>query len=179
MTINWTISAGEMLAFLGALLSPLIAVQVTKWLDRRKIRHEEQMKLFLQLMANRGADLSAQFVGSLNSIDVIFGDKAQKEKDIRAKWKELLNHLSSPQTPTNREQWIATRVERQTELLHQIALYLGFDYDKTHIQTVAYSPQLWGDVETQVATIRKTIAAHMNANGKGIPVEIVTTDAPK
>lgn len=103
--MNWlaSIDGKDWLVVIATLLSPLIAVQVTKWLDRRTQSREEQVRIFKTLMATRAANLDPRHVESLNVIDVVFhaGDKQQIE--IRRLWKQYLDHLNDRAYP--RDSW--------------------------------------------------------------------------
>lgn len=49
------------------------------------------------------------------------------------------------------------RVELLVELLHAMATFLGFDFDKTHIKNQAYYPEGYGDVENDHTVNRKAL----------------------
>ena len=71
--MSWlaSIDMKDWLVVIATLLSPLIAVQVTKWLDRRNQVRDEQIRIFKTLMATRASTLDPRHVESLNVIDVV------------------------------------------------------------------------------------------------------------
>jgi hypothetical protein len=155
--MNWlnSIEAKDWLVVIATLLSPLIAVQVSKWIERSHQSRDEQVRIFKTLMATRAANLDPRHVESLNVIDVVFHSKSRKETEIRRLWKQYLDHLNDRAYP--RDGWGAKRVELLVELLHAMATFLGFDFDKTHIKNQAYYPEGYGDIEDDHATNRKAL----------------------
>lgn len=93
--MNWvsSIEAKDWLVVVATLLSPLIAVQVTKWIDRARQSRDEQVQIFKTLMATRAANLDPRHVESLNVIDVVFHGSSRNETEIRRQWKQYLDHL--------------------------------------------------------------------------------------
>ncbi|MCH8041014.1 MAG: hypothetical protein IH977_11825 [Nitrospinae bacterium] len=69
---NWLIIA-------AILLGPLIAVQVTRYLDNKKEVRERKLSVFKTLMATRAYVVSWDHVVALNRIDLEF-DKTKKKK---------------------------------------------------------------------------------------------------
>ena len=60
---------------IAVLLSPIIAVQVTKFFDNRKSIYDKKFELFKILMGQRGLfPRSDEFLIALNLIDVVFHD---------------------------------------------------------------------------------------------------------
>jgi hypothetical protein len=145
----------DWLVILATLLSPLIAVQVTKWLDRRHQAREEQIRIFKTLMATRAAPLDPRHVESLNVIDVVFNANEKKQVEIRRLWKQYLDHLRDRNYPA--EVWGKRRVELLVELLHVMAVHLGFDFDKTHIKNETYFPDGYGALEDENAKMRRSV----------------------
>ena len=146
----------DWLTVLATLLSPLIALQVSGLISRRRQAREEQLRIFKTLMSTRAANLDPRHVESLNLIDVVFHSTSRKEVEIRRLWKQYLDHLSDKSYP--KDSWGSRRVELLVELLHAMATFLGFDFDKTHIKTQCYYPDGYGDLENDQGTIRRSLA---------------------
>lgn len=155
--MSWlaSVDGKDWLVVVATLLSPLIAVQVTKWLERRNQSREEQVRIFKTLMATRAANLDPRHVESLNVIDVVFHSGEKQQVEIRRLWKQYLDHLNDRVYP--RDAWGVKRVELLVELLHAMAKYLGFDFDKTHIKNQAYFPEGYGDLENDQTANRKAL----------------------
>lgn len=155
--MSWinSIDTRDWLVVVVTLLSPLIAVQVTKLIERGRQTRDEQVRIFKTLMATRAANLDRRHVESLNVIDVVFHSASKKETEIRRLWKQYLDHLNDRSYP--RDSWGARRVELLVELLHAMATFLDFDFDKTHIKNQAYYPEGYGDMEDDHAANRKAL----------------------
>jgi hypothetical protein len=154
----------DWLVIFSTLLSPVIAVQVSEFLNRRRQARDEQLRIFRVLMATRASTLDAQHVQSLNSIDVIFNGKSAKQEAVRRQWKQYLDHLNDKNYP--KEHWDTKRQELLVELLDTMGNHLGFDFDKTHIKNQSYYPQGYGNLESEQTELRKAV------------IEIVTGKRP-
>jgi len=150
------VELNDWLIVLATLLSPLIALQVSELIGRRRQVRDEQFRVFKTLMATRASNLDPRHVECLNLIDVVFHATSKRETEIRRLWKQYLHHLSDRNYP--KESWGAKRVELLVELLHAMAESLGYDFDKTHITTQCYYPDGYGDLENEQGTIRRSLA---------------------
>ena len=140
----------------ATLLSPLIALQISEFITRRRQVRDEQFRVFKTLMSTRASNLDPRHVECLNLIDVVFHSLSKRETEIRRHWKQYLHHLSDRNYP--KDSWGAKRVELLVELLHSMAKFLGYDFDKTHITTQCYYPDGYGNLEDEQGTIRRSLA---------------------
>lgn len=145
----------DWLVVLSTLLSPLIAVQVTEFLGRRRQVRDEKLRMFRTLMATRASTLDVSHVQALNSIDVVFSGKSAKQEAVRRQWKQYLDHLNDKNYP--REHWETRRKELLVELLDTMGQHLGFNFDKTHLKNQSYHPQGYGDLEAEQAALRRSM----------------------
>ena len=145
----------DWLVVLSTLLSPLIAVQVTEFLGRRRQVRDEKLRMFRTLMATRASTLDASHVQALNSIDVVFSGKSAKQEAVRRQWKQYLDHLNDKNYL--REHWETRRKELLVELLDTMGQHLGFNFDKTHLKNQSYYPQGYGDLEAEQAALRRSM----------------------
>lgn len=173
--MNFSIEAKDWMVVAATLLSPLIAIQVSKWIERNRQTREEQIRIFKTLMATRAAILDPRHVEALNVIDVVFHGKSRKEIEIRRLWKQYLDHLNDRAYP--REAWGAKRVELSVELLHSMAVFLGFDFDKTHIKNQAYFPEGYGDMEDDHTVNRKALREVLTGK-RPLPMLVVNFPVP-
>ncbi|MFN7308321.1 MAG: DUF6680 family protein [Acetobacteraceae bacterium] len=169
--MSWlaSIDMRDWLVVIATLLSPLIAVQVTKLLDRRNQAREEQIKIFKTLMATRGLRLDPRHVEALNLIDVVFSSKKRTEIIIRNSWKEYLDHLNKFY---HAESWISKRDELYANLLHSMATNLRFKFDKVNIKNESYLPQAYSTLEDEHNAIRKGILDVLNGK-RNLPMFVV------
>jgi hypothetical protein len=87
-------TTAEIISIISVLLSPLIAVQVTKWLERKSESKNRKIEIFRILMGQRGMyPRTTEFIIVLNQIDIVYYDN-QKVLDSWKKYFEvtLPNH---------------------------------------------------------------------------------------
>lgn len=143
----------DWLIILATLLSPVIAVQVTRFLDDRNEVRGRKLSIFKTLMATRAYTVSWVHVEALNRIDLEFEKSKRKEKEVLEAWKAYHDLLNNDKL--NPEQWATRRIDLLVELLHKMAIVLEYDFDKTHIKNSSYAPRAHSDTEAQQEAIRK------------------------
>jgi hypothetical protein len=65
----------EWLSIIAVIVSPLVAVLVSMWIEQYKQHRRDKMELFQILMTQRGIIESYAWVNALNSIYVVFSDE--------------------------------------------------------------------------------------------------------
>ena len=157
---------------LAILLSPLIALQVQKYLNTRseKIRRKEE--LFNTLMETRAQPLIYEHVRTLNKIDVVF----HKDREVINSWSAYRDHLNSAPPPNasdaEKKIWQDKTFTNLTTLLYKISMLLGYDFDETLIKKGAYMPVAHGIFDLEHAVIRKGLVAIFE-NNKPLKIELV------
>ena len=147
----------DWLIILAVLLAPVIAVQVTQYIERKRHKREEKLRVFKTLMATRATNLAPAHVEALNMIDVSFYEPGKKNEDVTSAWKIYLDHLNNKEYP--KETWAPKRKELFVELLHTMAAALDYDFDKSHISNTSYYPTGHGDIEDDQFLLRKGLVA--------------------
>lgn len=149
-----------------ALLAPIIALELQKWLDEKHESRARKLAIFKGLMMYRLTPLSPQFVQSLNLLDLEFNGKNEKEKVIREKWKILLDHF-------NNYNAVKEPVEKgrqlTADLLKAMSVYFDYDFDEVYLKRGAYYPQFFVDVEQEQHALRRGLLDVLNGN-KRLPV---------
>jgi hypothetical protein len=174
---------GTVAIILATLGGPVFAVQVQKYLERRRASHERRLAIFRALMSTRAARLSGPHVEALNMIDVEFYEARRRFfpenkpfRRVRSAWNAYLDHLRAPM-PTDKSQepvFFAKREDLFTDLLYEMALALGYeDFDKTYIKNQSYMPQWHGDIELEQTIIRKGLAEIL-AGKKDFPMRVTS-----
>jgi len=136
----------------AVLVGPIIAVQLTRFIDNAKEKRDRKLYIFKTLMATRAYIISPQHVEALNRIDLEFSNKHKKERKVVYAWKEYLDLLTDKQIP--RDQWATKRLDHLVDLLHEMASVLSYEFDKTHIKNAAYAPVAHSDIEDQQTAMR-------------------------
>jgi hypothetical protein len=89
-----TLSDGVMVA--AVLLAPLVAFQVSIFIEKRRDKRKRKINVFTALMATRAAGLSQKHVEALNLIDIEF----YKDKLVTNSWKAYIDHLNDKSLTT-------------------------------------------------------------------------------
>ncbi len=146
-------SLTDVLMILATAVSPLIAVQVTRYLDDRNEVQSRKLNVFKTLMATRAYTLSPAHVEALNRIDLEFSPKKVSEKAVLDVWQQYLDHLGdkSMEIPA----WGNKRTDLLVELLHAMGKTLGYDFNKTQIKNGTYSPVAHGRIESEQERVRQ------------------------
>lgn len=140
----------DWLMIVAVFLGPIVAVQLTRYLDDQKELRARKLGIFKALMGTRSYNASWTHVEALNRIDLEFDHK--KEIEVIEAWKEYFDLLGNTTIPV--EQWNVKRVELLVELLHKMARVLNYNFDKTHIKNSSYSPRVHGETEEQQNALR-------------------------
>lgn len=134
---------------------PIIAVQLTRYLDDRRETRNRRLQIYRILMATRAANLSVGHIEALNSIDLEFSRHGSKDKAVRDAWKAYLDLLGDRNLLV--DQWNVRRVDLLVELLSKIGDNVGYSFDKVHIKNSIYSPRAHGEIENDQTEIRRGI----------------------
>ncbi|MFN0118200.1 MAG: DUF6680 family protein [Elusimicrobiota bacterium] len=159
----------------AVLTGPLIAVQLTRYLDRKREIRERKLSIFQTLMATRSYTITWAHVEALNRIDLEFDKNEKKERAVLDSWKEYLDHLGQTQIPV--EQWAIKRIDLLVEMLHRMATVLDYDFDKTHIKNSSYSPMAHGAIEEEFRLLRQG-AIEILQGKRSLPIH-VADDLPR
>jgi hypothetical protein len=149
------------------LVAPLVAVQVSLWLERRKERRSRQLETFRTLMATRASGLAPDHVKALNMIDVEFYGSDASSKAVLQAWKAYLDHLNMASTAS--EAWGPKREDLLVDLLQKTATHLGFEFDRTDLKRTSYFPRGYGEAELELLEIRKLLLSILRGQ-RGFPV---------
>ena len=133
---------GNFLTVLAILLAPLIALRVSRFLDKRKEDKARRLDVFRTLMATRAAGLSPQHVEALNRIDIEFyGDE-----EVLGPWKVYHDHLTLAANIKDDEKgkwdtWTSKTGDLLTNLLFKMAKSLGYKFDEIQIKRGHHYPK--------------------------------------
>ncbi len=148
-----SLTTTDILMVLATAISPLIAVQVTRYLDDRNEERGRKLNVFKTLMATRAYSISPRHVEALNTIDLEFLPNRPKEKAVLDVWQQYLDHLGN--TGMEAAAWNVRRVDLLVDLLYAMAKVLGYDFNKTQIKNGTYSPVAHGRLEEEQGRVRE------------------------
>jgi hypothetical protein len=136
---------------LTIVLSPLVAVQVTEFVNRGREARGRRTWIFRTLMATRANRVSLDHVQALNQIDIEFHDR--RFQAVLKAWKAYRHHLNVQEPPS--EVWMSKSSDLFVELLFEMGKCLSYSLDKTDIRSTSYSPNAHGQFEADQANIRR------------------------
>ncbi|HDS0919450.1 TPA: hypothetical protein QEM85_003563 [Pseudomonas putida] len=166
----------EILMIIATALSPMIAVQVTRFLDDRNEARGRKLRVFKTLMATRAYTLSTAHVEALNTIDLEFSAKRRSEKCVLDIWQQYLDHLGDRGMEPNA--WATRRVDLLVDMLYAMGKSLGYDFNKTQIKNGTYSPGAHGQIDSEQARIRE-MTLEMLDGRRPLPISITNIPQQK
>jgi hypothetical protein len=157
----------------ATLLSPVIAVQVSVFIQDRKEKRERRFEVFRSLMANRAASLSPAHVEALNMIDVAFHGTDRDSRSVVEAVRVYLEHLNKN---TSAPGWEERRQELLVDLLQKMAISLDYDMDKVSISRTSYFPMGYVNNEMEWIQIRTALLDVLSGR-RAIPITVPSTPA--
>jgi len=141
----------DVLIILATLLSPLIAVQVQKWIERGSERRTAQKQVFYDLMATRATRVAPKHVEALNKIDLEFDAKGSaKHREVVNRWRIYADHLgldTESMSEAQLTQWSTQGNELFTDLLVALAAAFDYPFDRVQLKRGIYYPRAHGEAE--------------------------------
>ena len=168
-------SLTDILMITATALSPLIAVQVTRYLDDQKELRGRKIHVFKTLMATRAYSLSPGHVEALNRIDLEFSAKKKDEKAVLDVWQQYLDHLGNK--TLEGQAWVDKRVDLLVELLHAMGKTLGYEFNKTQIKNGTYSPMAHGRIESEQERLRQ-LTLELLEGKRAMPMHVTNLPPP-
>ncbi|HLA37226.1 MAG TPA: DUF6680 family protein [Candidatus Brocadiales bacterium] len=150
----------DWLVIFAIIIAPVLAVQIQKFIENRKVIKERKMHIFRILMTTRATPLAPAHVEALNMIDIEF----HKDKEIVNAWKLLLDHFANypkdiqdPNYSTKLDSCAEKSNELLTDLLYEMAKALNYDFNKVHLRRGAYIPKGHADIEFEQNFILRSL----------------------
>jgi len=168
------LTISDWIMIIAVFSGPIIAVQLTRFLDSRAAAKQRKLDIFKILMSTRQYTTNWDHVMTLNRIDLEFNTKNSKERVVVEAWKAYLDLLNDKSISS--EQWVTKRLDLLVDLLHKMSIVLDYSFDKTHIKNSSYSPMVHGNIENQQDAIRQGLLEVLEGK-KTVQMEI--TNWPK
>lgn len=150
----------DIINILAIVISPIIAVLISIWVQNRKEKQQHKMYIFTTLMATRHSPIIDEKVRALNMIDVVFHDKPR----VRQLWREYFDMLGNEglNNPTGWDQ----RQKKNLELIHEIAKVLGYGKAITHLDVDrVYYPVGLGEKSRRTDELLNELLRVLRASG--------------
>jgi len=155
---------------LAILLSPIIALLISMYLQTRKERKKAKMYLFSTLISTRHSPITEETVRALNMIDVLFYDKPK----VRQLWREYFEMLYNEglNNPLGWEQ----RQKKNIELIHEMGKCLGYGKSISHLDVErVYYPVGLGQQRDRIEELFNELLRVLKTSG-GITITPRKTD---
>lgn len=152
----------QLIMILAIIVGPISAVQVEKYLDRKREQRNRKLWIFSSLMATRATRLSPAHVEALNRIEVEF----YKDRDVMEARKLLLDAFENfPQDDKALD--YSARLEKAADkatdclvkLLYKMSECLGYHFDEVHLKKGVYAPRGHAEAELQQSELRRLLLA--------------------
>jgi hypothetical protein len=170
MTFDWTIKITDVAIVFATILGPILAVQAQKYLERNREVKQRRAWIFRTLMATRATSLSPTHVEALNAVPIEFCGSESGLKIIIDRWKLYLDHLGKDPMA---QDWLNRRSDLMVDLLHGMATYLGYEFNKVEISNEVYSPKGHAAIETDQEIIRRGLAKLLSGE-LALPMDVKT-----
>jgi hypothetical protein len=165
--VKWddTIKITDVAIVIAAIVGPVLAVQAQVFLEKRRELRQRRSMIFHTLMRTRAANLSPDHVQALNSIPIEFYG-VPKITDV---FKSYISHLNL--NPTTTQGWADRRIDLLMDLLHKIAIKVGYKFDVAQLKSEFYSPVGHQTLENEQTSIRQGLARILSGQG-AFPMEV-------
>lgn len=163
----------DYLTITAIVVGPIVSVQIQKFLEKSKETRKEKIQIFRTLMGTRGNNLTKEHVQALNQIDLVFEDR--KYQSVRLAWAEYLDNLNQPFDDTNFSIWLHNNEDLLANLLYQMGLALGYNYDKVTIKRNSYTPIGYSNMDKENQSIRTGIIELLEGK-RVLPTQFILTD---
>lgn len=162
----------------AVLISPVVAVQVQKFIERVKEKQGRRLQIFKALMSTRADRVSREHVQALNMIYIefygrrVFRNRWQSndEKSVCDAWKTYNAHLND-KSYDSLDAWYKRGDDLFTELLYEMSQALGYDFDKVQLKSDAYKPTAHVDLENAQLAVLSGWAKILN-NEQSLRMEV-------
>lgn len=135
-------TATDLINLLALLLSPLIAVGVTLWWQKRQENRKAKRDVLVSLISTRHTPLVDDALRAYHMIDVVFHDSPK----VRVLWHEYYEMINNE--GLNNENGWRRRQDKSLEMVTEMAKTLGYDISHLDVKRVYY-PHGLGTVETR------------------------------
>ena len=120
------------------ILGPILAVRITEYLRESKDSKNRKVHIFRNLMGTRSAQLAAMHIEALNLVELEFQSKKRQEQKVLDAWRLYVDHLKDHSYP--KETWLTRKNELLVDLLYEMSVSLGYNFDKVQIKSGSYYP---------------------------------------
>jgi hypothetical protein len=157
-------------------LGPILALFAQRVLDWIREKKKQRVQVYLTAMAFRSLWLHIDSIRALNSIDTVF-DK-RRDKPVRDAWAAVIAqaYVPRPLDPdqAGQQAWDQRLLDLRMDLYQRLGTAVGYDHTLDYVKNHGYTPKHYGDVENELAAIRKGLGKVITNDG----LKIVVNEPP-
>ena len=146
---------GLLITTVAIILGPIIAVLMTRFIDKMRAEEERKFEIFRTLMRTRETPLNWDHVGALNLVEVEF----RKHPLVINAWKAYRAHLGIELPPFEQKQRHDDHSRKRrillTTLIDEISKTVDINIKQLDILEGNYVPQGWADQEWNQMLIQR------------------------
>jgi hypothetical protein len=162
------------------LLSPCIAIQVQRFIEERKEKKRRKLWIFTVLMTTRATRTAPDHVIALNSIELCFDGKSNRDTNVVDAWRIYFDHLNnvpSEEEPSEASKsmhatWMQKSNDLFVDLLKSLSDVLDFKFDKVQLRRGVYYPRAHEEVEAEQRDLRQSLLKIVSGKSS-VPMEVV------
>jgi hypothetical protein len=143
---------------IATLVGPVLAVLVTRHVDKLRQVRDRRLEIFRSLMATRRAILAPDKVRALNLVEIEF----YGIKSVEGAHKEVIAHINL-QRPLP-DAWGDRHRVLLTKLLSEMAKVLGYELQQLDVLEGGYYPQGFADIELEQQELRRVLIQVLSGN---------------
>lgn len=163
----------NVISILAIILSPVIAVLVSIWVQARREKRGQKMYIFDTLIRTRHSGVTNEMVRAFNMIDVVFYNKPI----VRKLWREYFDMLGNKALTT--EPGLKQRRDKYLELLYEMAKVLGYGKAISHLDIDrVYYPVGLGETTQRTEEILNELLRFLKSSG-GVDITVKEREKPK
>lgn len=144
-------TTSEITNIAAVLMSPVIAVVISLWIQSRTDSRKSKLHVFGTLVGNRHKPICDDNLQALHLIDVVFSRHAR----VRELWREYMNMLG--EQGLNNDPGFVVRRQKYREMLFEMARVLGFAGTMSYVELdrvytpegVAREEELWATLKLE------------------------------
>ena len=151
------IGVSTIFTILAVVVSPLLAIMVTRTADNAKEERGRKLQIFRALATTRAQSTRWEHLEALNRVPLEFTNK-RKEKEVIDAWKAYVGFITDETTPFNYswDGYIIERDDRFERLLIKMARVVDYEFEKGRVMPQHVSG--WGETtEKETAQLRRML----------------------
>ena len=136
------LSISEWVTVVAILIGPVFAVVVTRYIDERRQKREQQLNVLRSLIKTRKSRLDSEHVAALNLIELEY----HSDPNVMKKYSEYMDNLGQkvPEDKPEQDRFFNKRGNLFAALVQSMGTKFEYKFDKMDLDQGGYFPMGWG-----------------------------------